>query len=907
MNERESKKTNMFKHGGVFCKMKVKRMVKRLSAIGAGALMLGATAMGALAADLSDYPNDFVTDGTFNGWFVVGENAAAIDNLAMTDIATGMKTGESSGTTTSVSGDAWMVGTSSKKLEMSNTNGTAVGEQLYDIEQFISEDELGGLAEGEYSTTGSSSAYQQYLYFDVRGGSAATDAENEIVVFVENDDDVTADHFYVKSGRNIGEYILEFSSSPESTIQDTAGAASASGVVLDDFEDTSLSMFGMNYDIVLARRPQSTPEDSIKLTLMGGSSSGSLLEGETTTLSVNDKSYDVTLTFVDETYAKFTVNGEGTDKLQVGDTFKLSDDTEIGVSEVLYQSYAGGIHSSDFFIGASKLELRDNDITNSASSSELKVGTETISGADVIIEGTDDNTTFTMTKIRVNMTAQDDYFVGAGSKLSEAIAAQGDDEELLFTGNWDIEYLGLDQSVEAHEIKLHSTTDRKYKLRYYDGDGNMVDMPFLYANSSTTVQLSEDSDSKAVILDESLNISKNDYFVLTGGTAADGTAKSYTLQYKGSDKSGATSPKIKFKNIGSGETLEYALDTGSTNAVATIKLGGYSFVVKNITDSAKTSADVRINVDLNGDATLGDDSVAASEIDIVDYYGLSIDFGNLLYRANLTSDLSTGCTGGSISSVVQPLQCEIAGVEMNWTTPNSNDYDNQHPEPIFILANATATNELNVQTLSTGRVDGSDTDSSVTPEGEENIGYGYTTMGAKWTYESPSSSPNQFTLEYPEEQRLPQVYVTTGSVQKASVATGDLVPVTVVDATKLDSEVASVTSQNLIAVGGPCVNTVAAELMGNPADCTEGFTPGSAMVKLWEHANGNVAMLVAGFSGEDTRLAGKVLANMPSKVTGVGGTEVVIEGTTTSDATVAAPSAAAAPAPAAEEEADAEQ
>ena len=53
--------------------MKIKRMVKRLFAVGTGVAMLGATAMGAMAAvDLKDYPNMFVKDGVFDGYFVVG-------------------------------------------------------------------------------------------------------------------------------------------------------------------------------------------------------------------------------------------------------------------------------------------------------------------------------------------------------------------------------------------------------------------------------------------------------------------------------------------------------------------------------------------------------------------------------------------------------------------------------------------------------------------------------------------------------------------------------------------------------------------------------------------------------------------------------------------------------------------
>ncbi|MBW3012554.1 hypothetical protein KY311_05180, partial [Candidatus Woesearchaeota archaeon] len=81
-----------------------------------------------------------------------------------------------------------------------------------------------------------------------------------------------------------------------------------------------------------------------------------------------------------------------------------------------------------------------------------------------------------------------------------------------------------------------------------------------------------------------------------------------------------------------------------------------------------------------------------------------------------------------------------------------------------------------------------------------------------------------------------------------------------VGATKFDTEVDSVAGQNAIVVGGPCVNSAAADLMGNPADCTAGLEVGKAMVKLFESGD-NVALLVAGFTGEDTRAASKVVAN----------------------------------------------
>ena len=92
--------------------MKVKRMVKRLFAVGAGVAMLGATAMGAMAADMSTYPSFLVDSatGTFNGSVVIGSNALGADTAGAIDITGSMKyAAAAAGTSTSVSGDAWMV------------------------------------------------------------------------------------------------------------------------------------------------------------------------------------------------------------------------------------------------------------------------------------------------------------------------------------------------------------------------------------------------------------------------------------------------------------------------------------------------------------------------------------------------------------------------------------------------------------------------------------------------------------------------------------------------------------------------------------------------------------------------------------------------------------------------------
>lgn len=67
--------------------MNIKQTVRKMSAFIAGATMLGATFMGAMAYDLSNYPQPFITNGAFTGKIVVGSTAMPQDILGAIDIA----------------------------------------------------------------------------------------------------------------------------------------------------------------------------------------------------------------------------------------------------------------------------------------------------------------------------------------------------------------------------------------------------------------------------------------------------------------------------------------------------------------------------------------------------------------------------------------------------------------------------------------------------------------------------------------------------------------------------------------------------------------------------------------------------------------------------------------------------
>ena len=96
----------------------------------------------------------------------------------------------------------------------------------------------------------------------------------------------------------------------------------------------------------------------------------------------------------------------------------------------------------------------------------------------------------------------------------------------------------------------------------------------------------------------------------------------------------------------------------------------------------------------------------------------------------------------------------------------------------------------------------------------------------------------------------------------------------------LDTEIDNIKEQNIIIVGGPCVNTVAAEIMDYPAKCDQGFEPGKAKIKLFDTGS-NVALLVAGYAVDDTVMACRLLTNYEDYY--LSGNEIEVAGTVLDD------------------------
>ena len=121
-------------------------------------------------------------------------------------------------------------------------------------------------------------------------------------------------------------------------------------------------------------------------------------------------------------------------------------------------------------------------------------------------------------------------------------------------------------------------------------------------------------------------------------------------------------------------------------------------------------------------------------------------------------------------------------------------------------------------------------------------------------------------LEIPSEAIKANIIVsgpgtTTTSTEYSSVTVNSVAGMDVV---KLDSEVTDAAAKNLILVGGPAVNSLTAEALGlsfPTYGADSGIPEGAALLKSIDNAFGgsNSALVVAGWSADDTRNAARYL------------------------------------------------
>ncbi len=784
--------------------------INKIAAIGVGVVMLGATLLGAGAQDLTEFPSPFVDDGNFNSKIVVGENALIPDVIGAIDISARLQydmrspTGEN-GEEVVISGDSEQIRTPTDILEF--------GEQLGEVKEVFTYSDLDALSGSNLRNSKGTFEYSQNIELP--------ETQGLMVSYAENQDDETDIYMMISNNQELYTYSLDFSVPLESDID---------GSELEDLNEEEIMILGKTYTI--SSTEVDTGSNSLTIELLGGEISDFLNQGESGTYEIDDTEYEVEVRFIGESagedQVQFQVTYDGTTEitqtLAAGETYLLEDGTEVGIREILRQgAFAGEPDYVEFYMGADTITLSDDDYTDIADGSSLEVNQDSLNEVTVQIRA-DDSTSgqLDISGIEITALSPDDLFIPEGGMLSQEL--ETDEAGILFTQNIDFSFEGI-TGRNPESVMIEDDSDDQYDLVFTNMAGNEITIPLWRAVSANGAIPGNDDGMLWTEQDADTTpyIETDDFFLVGDGTKQPDRRYTYLLQYEGYDSG---DNEINIRNLGTDETLTYTLDEENQ---AQIILGGKQFTV-NLTDPNTDDADIWVDLDGNGDA----DAV----------------------KMNATT--STG-----------------AWIEVPGVNPANPAQEQNSANLVIHMPPEKMDDELSYETITLGLdVSDSEVDLSTTIDssgetlgllqvGDSDLYRTYSYYGAI-VEEDRSGNTDSLEIEIPSSQAEAQVFLTSGEVV---VRTGDSAegpysisqipaPVAV-----LDTEVDDIDDDNYIVVGGPCANNVAMELLGNPEPCREDFDEGQARIQLFEHANGNVAMLVAGYNGEDTRKAARVVYN----------------------------------------------
>ena len=809
--------------------MNVKKAIKRIAAIGTGATLMGATVLGAMAADLANYPAPFVEDGQFNAMLVVGESAQTPDVIGAVDIATSLQyemrtpaavSGEAAeGETVRVSGDNVRIDEQFNRLEFD--------EYLYDVFDMLTDEDLDVLADSELA----GETYTQTIEFAETNGKVR----------------------YLEEGRDFNEdtpgWYLEFDSGLIFTYRMELGA----GVDLEDLKDEEFEMLGMTYTVDSV---DDTTEGEEVITLLGAAVQETLLEGETGTYMLDGKEYEVEVAYGYDGSARFVVNGESTDTLDLDDSYELDDGTRIRFVRELKQR---GDEPSyiEFHLGSDELELKDgNVLRNDERYDNVVVGLDIDDGV--------------LLGLHLDVFADDErYDISAGSSLA-AYFEQTDDH---IPGDFDLHFLGVTEPMTTTFDVEHD--DEQLELELDTGAG-VYTLPLAWNEDDTSTGWigteenalwlyhphgedgvewnPEVGEGDNLFGDDYGYIYEDDYFVLNTDTdPEDTTSRVFRLRDIDFDDNRYV---IEIRDM-EGSTREVSLRWDADDGAYTgrVRIGGQShrFIVAAGDEDEDADAVAIDEVYNNGVVSLAS--------------GTYLDFDDITF-AEITDDSLEG----------HPRDVPVGDV--------NDGYTMTHVVPSRML-DGSGSEEWDFTVTIGGNEDDVDFDPTGAPptplasDGGVDVDddtVWYSVFGVRvWE----DDDGEEWSVRVPYSQVLPQVYATSGDVsvsERHDEATGDAYDIAPVQAgiAVLDTEVGNWQDENVIVVGGPCVSTVAAEMLGNPDECTEGFEPGVGRILVQEHG-ANVAMLVAGYAADETRQAAAVVNN--HRDYDFEGTELEVSGT----------------------------
>ena len=513
---------------------------KKIVPIAAGALMLGATAFGAVAADLGNWPAPFVSGGAADVTVVYGAAGMAIDAAAAADVVGNMQaalSGVSTGTTTTTtSGETAKIETAGQKLYM--------GDYMGNVKETLTKSDLPTvLADGSVTDTeGKSYDYTQKI------GVA-----NTTVTYDKDTPETDEPILYVDLNNNGDNYAY------------TDDVTFTTAVNTTKLAGKDITLFGKTLTFS-ASSSELNASSSTGLVLYTGKADVTVNAGESKDVTVGDSTMTVEILGVDTSGNKATIkvtSGSTTETatLDKGDT-KMVAGQRIYCKDILALYKEGSTTSyggAELFIGADKIAL--------INSTEVELNGNPVYGTTV----TNTVTSNKLSKISIQVTPYSFdnpiKYIGVGDSLTDPVFK-----------SFKISFGGANPALDdasRDAIVLKASGEKTMELDFTNKDGDAYSLnvikPTSEGSNNTNVSLGVGENYQLVT--DGLNITENDYFIVGHNE--------YSYIYR-LTRIDTNNDKIRIRDASGGSDIEYTIDS---NNQAEITLPDGSTVTANVTTS----------------------------------------------------------------------------------------------------------------------------------------------------------------------------------------------------------------------------------------------------------------------------------------------------------------------------------
>ncbi len=587
---------------------------------------------------------------------------------------------------------------------------------------------------------------------------------------------------------------------------------------LVDFEESSITFLGKTYDIVDAVNQTA----GMKLTLMSGAITDTLDLHGTGSYTSNGKTYAVELTYIDSSsHCKFKIDGVETDKIVKGGIDKLADGTYIGVADTDWSiASTSEIMRCKFYLGADKIVLDDTK--------EVE-----INGLDVdelyVHFGETNGAPFKWDNMIIEWKAEEDLFIAENS-------------EVVMPGFGSIKLTAAGLTTVGEEItKIRGDSNKGIVLTTTIKSGE-VDIELLGANLTGSFDAIGGAGNGELLLTQNLTISFNSSGVTSGAGAQKGMiynlssgagGHQYFVATYWDTAAGGSSYLIEVSDTDDTYGVDFT-DMATGLKIQENIMNGSDFTIGDATfQVSRFREDVYVEINASANAYI-DRLITAEGLMIylpINGYAAEDNLGPYI---NLTNNVTTYIIYMEEENKEGTL---AGGKDINVTVGFTTSY------------NAEAKIAVATEVLFSGA------DMFVDPV-DDNYYTAYVAgdVGTKVIYDA---DPNEEEVDivYYGAQSSGNVWIAE---EGATSEGGDIGDVIITDA-----EVGNFATANLIIVGGSCINTAAATLLGvTYPTCIAAWTTetdigtGEFLIQSFgaseQSLTSEIAVLVAGYTKEDT-------------------------------------------------------